>query len=136
MSTYRALQNSSFPVPYSKLKLAETKVVALPTASSISRTAAQLTGSLIVTKAGTYRLFLGSVDGSRLWLNGNLLLDNGGLHDLQFKNKTVTLWAGWHSLRIESIQWSGRSTIRLEWQVPGARARRAISTDYLSPVEL
>lgn len=44
MSTYRALQNSSFPVPYSKLKLAETKVVALPTASSISRTAAQASG--------------------------------------------------------------------------------------------
>ncbi|KAL4431104.1 hypothetical protein ABPG75_006360 [Micractinium tetrahymenae] len=136
MATYRGLTSSSFPVPYSKLMLAEDKVVALPAVTSRSRTAAQLTGSLLVTRTGTYRLFLGSVDGSRLWLNGNLLLDNGGLHDLQFKNKTATLWAGWHGLRIESIQWSERSTVQLEWQGPGTGGRQAIGTDHLSPVEI
>ena len=40
---------------------------------------AQATGSLIITEAGQYSLFLTSDDGSRLFLDSQLLIDNGGL---------------------------------------------------------
>lgn len=39
----------------------------------------QFDGSLIAPRTGRYHLWLGSDDGSRLWLDGQLVLDNGGL---------------------------------------------------------
>lgn len=39
----------------------------------------QLTGSLVVTTPGTYALLLSSDDGSRLFLDDTLLIDNGGI---------------------------------------------------------
>lgn len=39
----------------------------------------QLTGALYVPTNGSYTLWLCSDDGSRLWLNDQLLVDNGGL---------------------------------------------------------
>ena len=39
----------------------------------------QLTGTLLITQAGEYTFYLTSDDGSRLWLDNEVLIDNGGL---------------------------------------------------------
>lgn len=39
----------------------------------------QFTGSLIINVTGTYRFWLGSDDGSRLWINDQMVVGNGGM---------------------------------------------------------
>lgn len=53
----------------------------------------QFNGSLIVPHSGDYHIWLGSDDGSRLFLDGQLVLDNGGLvrRPLSF-NLTSAVW--------------------------------------------
>ena len=42
--------------------------------------AARFTGFLRIATPGDYTLFLTSDDGARLWLDGQLIIDNDGLH--------------------------------------------------------
>jgi glucose/arabinose dehydrogenase len=83
------------------------------------------TGFLDVSTPGRYRLSLFSKDGSRLWLDGALVVNNGGIHGLQRRVRTVTLAAGLHPLRVEFFANTGISGLILSWSGPGI-SRQAI----------
>src|SRR5206468_4016977 len=51
--------------------------------------ASRHTGVVKVDNAGNYTFYLSSDDGSRLWLDGQLLINNDGLHALQERSATV-----------------------------------------------
>ncbi len=75
------------------------------------------TGSLVPTESGTYSLGIGSDDGSRLWLNGILLVDNWGQHALTYKTGRVNLKAGSvYSIRIEMFEGPGGADAVLAWK--------------------
>ena len=40
-------------------------------------------------------------DGSRVFIDGNLIVDNSGYHGTQQKTGAVRLWAGYHSVVID-----------------------------------
>ena len=67
--------------------------------------------------------FLGSDDGSRLFINDALVVDNGGTHDFITKSGTVRLLPGLHDIRVEYFEATQASSIRLEWQMDGPRTR-------------
>jgi hypothetical protein len=48
--------------------------------------ASRHSGILRIPKAGSYTFFLKSDDGSKLWIDGNLVIDNDGLQSLQEMN--------------------------------------------------
>jgi hypothetical protein len=89
------------------------------------------TGFLDVSTPGRYRLSLFSKDGSRLWLDGALVVDNGGIHGLQQRVRTVTLAAGLHALRVEFFANTGISGLILSWSGPGI-AKQAIPANQFS----
>jgi hypothetical protein len=81
----------------------------------------EVVGVLTVDKAGTYRFRLLSDDGSKLWLDRKLLIDNDGLHGPTPKDsEPIDLIAGPHKLHVWHLQAGGGAQLTLQWQAPGA----------------
>ena len=76
------------------------------------------TGFLNVVTAGSYTLSVNSDDGSKLWLDGALLINNDGTHGMVEKSATLTLSAGYHALRVEFYQGSGGKGLIMKWSGP------------------
>jgi hypothetical protein len=83
--------------------------------------AARFRGYLQVPSAGLYILRLRSCDGSRLYLDGQLAVDNDGVHGAWTRDSLGALAAGTHELRIEYFKnWAdGADELGLEWEGPG-----------------
>jgi hypothetical protein len=93
--------------------------------------ASRHTGFLKVETAGSYTLFLTSDEGSRLWIDGQLVVDNDGLHRMRERSAVVELSAGYHELRIEYFENTGQSGLVLAWEGPGI-ARQVIPATNLA----
>jgi hypothetical protein len=64
-------------------------------------------GFLVVTESDMYSFELNSDDGSRLYINGSLVIDNEGAHGMLKKAGVISLLRGVHSLRIDYSQSAG-----------------------------
>ncbi len=73
------------------------------------------TGVLRVPKDGTYNFYLESDDGSKLYLNGKLLVDDGGLHGMEEASAEIKLKAGDYPIRIDYFDNTGGAGIKLSW---------------------
>jgi cytochrome c len=72
-------------------------------------------GYLYLDKDDNIVLQLSSDDGSRLFLDGRMLIDNDGPHGMDPKEAEVALKAGYHTLRILYFQGGGGQGISLKW---------------------
>ena len=66
-----------------------------------------LTTDIEIITPGIYTLYISSNDGSRLFLNDELIIENGGLHGATEKQSRMNLPAGKHTLKIEYFQAGG-----------------------------
>jgi hypothetical protein len=94
--------------------------------------ALQTTTTLVVPVAGDYVFQLNSDDGSRLALDGKVVIDNDGLHQafgpgpddsqtVGLKEATVRLTAGDHPLSLDYFQGPKfRIALELKWKKPGS----------------
>lgn len=64
-------------------------------------------GWLEIPTTGVYTLHLRTDDGSRLFLNGQRLIENDGIHGMNDKPTSVALKAGKHPIRVEFFQKKG-----------------------------
>ena len=87
-------------------------------------------GLLEVPLSGTYVLALESDDGSRLWLDGELQIDNDGDHAAQEVESELFLDAGRHPLRIEYFNNKGDWAFGVSWSGPDFEARE-IDAEHL-----
>jgi hypothetical protein len=76
------------------------------------------TGKIRVPKDGKYTFFLTSDDGSRLFIDRQQVVDNGGLHSEEEKSGEVELKPGDHDLKIEFFQNEGEAVCKFSWQAP------------------
>ncbi len=77
----------------------------------------RFTGTLTAPTTGRYILGLNSDDGSRLWLDGKLLVDNWGGHPMTLKTAEVELKAGVpHELRIDYYETILGAGLSFGWQ--------------------
>jgi beta-glucosidase len=81
---------------------------------------ARWTGKLSPPSSGTYELGVTSDDGSRLYLDGQLLVDNWKDQGAATKSATVPLDAGrTYDIRVEYYENLGSAVAKLGWQPPG-----------------
>lgn len=66
-----------------------------------------------------YRFHLGSDDGSRLYIDGQLLIDNDGIHAMQWRSEAIRLAAGVHSVRVDYFEQAGGEELELEVEGAG-----------------
>ncbi|MEI6412525.1 MAG: PA14 domain-containing protein, partial [Bacteroidota bacterium] len=89
--------------------------------------ALRASGYLVLEKDDNVVLQLSSDDGSRLYLDGQLLIDNDGSHGMEEKEAEVALRAGHHSLKVEYFQGGGGRGLVLKWARFGSPDFKVIS---------
>jgi hypothetical protein len=76
-------------------------------------------GVIRVEKTGLYKFFLNSDDGSKLTIDGKLVIDNGGLHGMTEKAGEAMLASGDHTLNVELFEETDVAGCILSWEPPG-----------------
>ena len=94
---------------------------------------ARWTGKVKANAAGLYHFFTTSDDAARLWVNGQLIINNWLAHALTEDSNTITLVAGqFYDLTLEYFNAAGAGTVVLSWQPPG-EAKQVIPVGNLTP---
>ena len=73
----------------------------VPNALSGKSFAVRFSAEITLKEDDSYQFYLSSVDGSRLWVDGKLLVDNDGVHDLNEQSNSVYLTKGEHLIIVE-----------------------------------
>jgi polygalacturonase len=73
-------------------------------------------GFVVVEKAGTYTFYCGSNDGSRLYIDNKLLIDNDGYHGFVEKAEQIYLSVGIHQIEVRYFQMGGSKNLKVSWQ--------------------
>jgi len=82
-------------------------------------------------RAGTYLFRSTSDDGSWIWIDGQLVLDNGGIHGTRAVEGAVDLSAGTHRFRLLFYEHGGGSQLQVDWSGPGFEQRRLRGDDFV-----
>jgi outer membrane protein OmpA-like peptidoglycan-associated protein len=73
-------------------------------------------GRIMLPQAGTYLFRLTSDDGSKLFIDGREVIDNDGIHGVDWKDAPATLAAGLHEVRVQYFQGPREDVaLVLEW---------------------
>ena len=91
---------------------------------------------LPVTTTGAYTFRTVSDDGSKLYVNGNRIVNNDGVHGVQSEQGSVKLEPGIYPVRVEFFEKNGGEELSVFWTGPGVRGRRLDSDLVLSPENL
>lgn len=83
-----------------------------------------------IETAGNYTFYTSSDDGSRLYVDGNMVVDNDGLHAIQERSGTVNLTAGDHLLVVTFFEKAGGEGLTVQYQGNGT-AKQLIPSSVL-----
>ena len=81
-------------------------------------------GAFTVGEAGTYTFRLHSDDGSYLFIDGTMVIENDGKHKPESRLGSIALGAGSHQLRLLYAQTTDRMALQLFVRRPGGRAEQ------------
>ncbi len=73
-------------------------------------------GYLRIPKDNNFVFRLSSDDGSKLWINDQLIIDHDGLHGAGPKDGEIALAQGYHSFRLEYFQGAGGKSLEFQWR--------------------
>ncbi|WP_443939895.1 family 20 glycosylhydrolase [Pedobacter sp. MW01-1-1] len=87
-------------------------------------------GYFYAPKDAIYTFYLKSDDGSNLYIDDTLLIDNDGLHSAFEKSAQVALKAGYHPFLLKFIEGGGGFTLNLEYEYEGITRRSVHAADF------
>ena len=76
-------------------------------------------GWIRIDRAGEYAFSTISDDGSALWINSELVVDNGGFHPARRASGSIMLSQGLHLFRVSFVQGAGAYQLQVFWTPPG-----------------
>ncbi len=79
----------------------------------------RFSATMAILEAGSYRFFVTSDDGSRLWIDDELVVANDGFHPMQERSGQIDLGAGAYRFVVESFERDGGEGLRVDWEGPG-----------------
>ncbi len=88
---------------------------AWPKTQLVDRFYIRWTGVIRPPSAGKYTLYTESDDGSRVFVNGKLVVNNGGLHGMEEQSGQVELKAGDNEIKVEFFENDGGAGCKLFW---------------------
>lgn len=118
------LYEKDFPeIPeFDRLTPTSSGIVPVPALSVTNRKSAyaiRFSGDLNAPKEGKYKFYAESDDGTRLYIDGKLVVDNGGIHPAQEGSGEVELKPGPHSFVLQYFQGGGEAVLKVRWKGPG-----------------
>jgi len=94
---------------------------------------ARWTADLIIFAPDTYTFFVNSEGGTRLWIDGNKIIDVWASHvPAKYPSQPTPLEAGIHTLRLEYADWDRNALQELSWATP-TMAEQIIPAGPLQP---
>ncbi len=87
-------------------------------------------GQIRILTGGVFTFYTSSDDGSRLWIDGTLVVDNDGLHGTEEEEGTISLTSGDHDILVEYFEKTGSQTLTVSYAGPGI-AKQAIPAGVL-----
>ena len=103
----------------------------VPQRKEKDRFALRFSGSIHIPKSGRYEFFISSNDGSRIYINDQLVVNNDGLHGMLQKSGTAELSAGKHSIIVTYFDNGGSDGLAVNWSGPGFK-KSPIAPESLS----
>ena len=76
-------------------------------------------GGFWIEDAGDFVFYLTSDDGSALFIDGQQVINNDGLHAAVTETGVVTLDAGQHTIEVRYFEREGAASVDLDWSGPG-----------------
>lgn len=90
---------------------------------ALNRYSVDWTGYIHIDEAGTYTFTLGSDDGSWLSIDDLMVVDNGGMHGLEWKRGEQYLSKGLHQINIRYLQTGGAAALHVFWDYGEVKER-------------
>ena len=91
---------------------------------------AKWAGSITFPESGEYEIGAEGDDGVRVWIDGELLVDDWGVHAMRWRGKRMTFEKGQKAdFKIDYYQGHGDRGLRLGWKTPSMLADEANSAD-------
>ena len=81
--------------------------------------ALEFDGLIRAPKTGVFTFFVRSDDGSRLWIDDVLVVDNDGSHGAAERSGSIALEDGPHTIRVRYFNKVGGEELQVSWTVPG-----------------
>ena len=89
-------------------------------------------GKIYIPETGKTTFYLASDDGSRLEIDGETVIDNGGVHALRVRSHEKHFEQGWHDIKIDYQDIGGGSALQFWWRRPSG-VEENVSGNYLEP---
>ena len=80
---------------------------------------AEWSGMLKIEEGGLFTFQTGSDDGSRLWINNVMVVDNWGRHGTKYVEGTAKLIKGYHEIKVHMFEDGGGATAYANWHGEG-----------------
>lgn len=81
------------------------------------------TGYIEIPIDGAYTFYISSDEGSRLYIDGTLLVDNDGIHTEMELSGDACLDEGYHEIRVEYFERTGEEGLAVQFEGPGISKR-------------
>jgi mono/diheme cytochrome c family protein len=134
---YEANTNSAAIERFTRLKpKSEGRIKTISTKIQGKRNesfALKLAGAISIPKDGKYTFYTRSDDGSRLYIDGYLIVDNDKTHGPEEKAGPVDLKAGDHAIVVTFFQGGGGEELSASWEGPGLKKQEIPSDALKSP---
>jgi mono/diheme cytochrome c family protein len=137
------LQYSYYEGEWDKLPKFETlKPVATGEAENFDLTPARrkdhfalrFEGTIELPQAGDYLFLIGSDDGSRLLIDGKVVVITDGVHPFEQKRKKQPMTAGPHEVVVEYFEDEGEESLQVDFEGPGL-TQQPLATLLTSPAK-
>jgi len=79
----------------------------------------RFTGSIEISTAGTYTFYTNSDDGSQLFIDGGLVVNNDGPHSAQEMSGSIYLTVGMHPIVVTFFEQAGGEALIVSYSGPG-----------------
>lgn len=94
--------------------------ISLRPAQRKDRFAFRFDGYVRIDRDAVYTWYLASDDGSKLFIDGELIIDNGGEHGTVEKQGLTALKKGYHQIRVDYFDSGGGNELKVYLQSPGS----------------
>lgn len=112
--TWEKLPDLPAMKPLKSGRTSQFKLGEIPTADA--NFALLMIGAVKVKKAGNYIFYCGSNDGSQLYMDNNLLIDNDGYHGYIERSGNIFLQTGIHLIEVRYFQMGGGRELKVSWE--------------------
>lgn len=95
-----------------------------------NRFAAEWTGKIKVDTSGTYTFSTASDDGSRLYINNEMIVNNWGLHGRRYRTGNKLLTTGWYDCKVTFFENYGAANNVVKYKGPDTSNAEVLLKGY------